>query len=294
MITLGIDGGGTRTRMALEADGEVSYIERPVSLKVIRGDYRTSAHELQSLVRELTGGDRIDAMYIGLSGMSQPTDQALLEEALLSLPKFSGTCIRIEGDASLTLKAALKENEDGMLLIAGTGSVAFARKNGTVTRVGGWGPILSDEGSGYWIGLRALQHYVRSLDNEDEPDALHFATAAALPDDLRDQPSAIARHISENPAFPSQFAKIPFETVEESARSREIVQDAALELEMLVKTVAHSARLATSSLYFHGSVATHPVIVAALRRAFDEVSFPITTLDPQAPARYALTLARSL
>jgi N-acetylglucosamine kinase-like BadF-type ATPase len=294
MITLGIDGGGTRTRIALEADGEVSYIERPISLKVLHGDYQTSAHELQSLVRELTAGDRIDAMYIGLSGMSQPTDQAILEEALLSLPKFSGTCIKIEGDASLTLKAALRENEDGILLIAGTGSVAFARKNGKVTRAGGWGPILSDEGSGYWIGLRALLHYVRSLDMMDAADALSYAIAAALPEELRDKPSAIARHISENPVFPSQFAKIPFETLQESSRSSEIVHEAALELEKLIKTAARSAQIKSSFLHLHGSIATHPVIVAEIRRVLDGSAFSLKTIDERAPARKALEFAKSL
>src|SRR2546421_7029181 len=101
MAIFGIDGGGTRTRIAMDRDGEISYHERPVSLKVFRGDYLTSARELQSIVRELTSGDAIHAIAIGLSGMSQEADQRAYEEAIRSLPKFSGTQIHIEGDASL-------------------------------------------------------------------------------------------------------------------------------------------------------------------------------------------------
>src|SRR6266404_1689629 len=120
MAIVGIDGGGTRTRIAFERNGESSYIERPVSLKVVNGNYLASAQSLVSLFRESIP-DSIASLCIGLSGMSQPADQHKLEQAIRSLPEFSNIPIHIEGDASLALKAALGETEDGMLLIAGTG-----------------------------------------------------------------------------------------------------------------------------------------------------------------------------
>jgi glucosamine kinase len=295
MTIVGIDGGGTRTRIALERDGEVTFHERPVSLKVQNGNHLVAAHSLQTLLGETVQDDTIGALCLGLSGMSQPADQQSFEQALRSLPEFSHTRIHIEGDATLTLNAALGKDGDGILLIAGTGSVAFARKAGKIFRVGGWGPTVSDEGSGYWIGRRAMQHYVRGIEGLDELDDLSYAISAVLPEGLRDNPSAIAKQAAGDGGWLASFAPIPFEKLQTSQRAREIVHGAARELEKLVRTAANAAELSLPiALHLHGSIATNRTMLAELRRATSEEEFKLSVLESTAPAYAALGVARVL
>ncbi|HZK75566.1 MAG TPA: BadF/BadG/BcrA/BcrD ATPase family protein, partial [Candidatus Kapabacteria bacterium] len=181
MMYIGIDGGGTKTRLFVQAaTGEdPRYFEFPISLKVQNGDFAASARQLQALILDLLSGKNSDspirpirpmgpigpmAIVMGLSGMSQSEDQEALKNAILSLHEFTNSKIHIESDATLTLKTVLAEGEEGILLIAGTGSVVFYQPSGgPAHRIGGWGPLLSDEGSGYRIGLRALRQYIEVL-----------------------------------------------------------------------------------------------------------------------------------
>ena len=61
------------------------------------------------------------------------------------------------------------KNKDGNLFIAGTGSSLLCRKNGQFIQKGGWGHILGDEGSGYWIGKQILKTYINFLDYNESP-----------------------------------------------------------------------------------------------------------------------------
>ena len=65
--------------------------------------------------------------------------------------------MRIVHDTQLILAAA--DVQDGIALISGTGSVAWGRTpDGRTARAGGWGYLLGDEGSGYWVGRQAVRH----------------------------------------------------------------------------------------------------------------------------------------
>ena len=63
--------------------------------------------------------------------------------------------------------------DDGIALIAGTGSVAWGKSaGGSTSRAGGWGYLLGDEGSGYWLGRQAVRHALAQVDRGDPPDRL--------------------------------------------------------------------------------------------------------------------------
>jgi glucosamine kinase len=72
------------------------------------------------------------------------------------------------------------EDRAGILLVVGTGSVAYGRSpSGTIVRCGGWGPTFGDEGSGGWIGRRALGIVAASSDGREPPTALLFPILSA-------------------------------------------------------------------------------------------------------------------
>jgi N-acetylglucosamine kinase-like BadF-type ATPase len=80
--------------------------------------------------------------------------------------------IRIVPDASLLL-ASIPTSEPAAALIAGTGSLALARDaQGRTARAGGWGPLIGDEGSAYWVARQALQAVVRAADGRRQPTEL--------------------------------------------------------------------------------------------------------------------------
>src|SRR5699024_11034486 len=72
-------------------------------------------------------------------------------------------------DASIALLGALS-GSDGVAVIAGTGSIAYGLSGEQSSRVGGWGYLLGDEGSGLWIAKQALQQVMQGYDGRLEPD----------------------------------------------------------------------------------------------------------------------------
>ena len=88
--------------------------------------------------------------------------------------------VSVQADATIALDDAFGDDA-GVLLVAGTGSVAFARApDGRFERCGGWGPHVGDEGSGAWLGRRALSVVTASQDGREPDTALTGAVLTAL------------------------------------------------------------------------------------------------------------------
>src|ERR1051325_583879 len=111
MRIVGIEGGGTKTRALIQRDGPEStpfFCEWNLSLKVKEGDFATAAAKLAECLAE---EGRVDSLGMGLSGMSRADDQEALKRALRSHAIFEHTNMHIEGDGTLTLKAAIPDGE---------------------------------------------------------------------------------------------------------------------------------------------------------------------------------------
>jgi N-acetylglucosamine kinase-like BadF-type ATPase len=96
-------------------------------------------------------------LYLGLAGSESGKNIDQLEEAL---KKNFGVPFSIVNDAPIAHAAAL-EGKDGILTISGTGSICYGVNQGKQVFVGGWGNLLGDEGSGYWIAIEALRQLIR-------------------------------------------------------------------------------------------------------------------------------------
>ncbi len=116
----------------------------------------------------------------GVSGAGRAEEQEALGEAIREALGGPGRTVHVEvvHDALIALDAAY-DTESGLIVIAGTGSVALARTDeGTLLRVGGWGHLLGDPGSGYAIGQQGLRAVAEACDGGE---------ATALRARLRDQ-----------------------------------------------------------------------------------------------------------
>jgi N-acetylglucosamine kinase-like BadF-type ATPase len=109
------------------------------------------------------------ALYVGAAGAGRAGIAAALRAALAA--RFASATIVVEDDARIALRGAIAEGP-GAVVIAGTGSVAYAENGRARVRVGGDGFALGDEGSGYALGVAAVRALLRALDGRAPESAL--------------------------------------------------------------------------------------------------------------------------
>ena len=182
--TLGIDAGGTKTALLVRTSrGERAHSAPGVH--ALRDGTEAAANALADAVREATDGDALGSVCAGVAGVGREDDRRELEAALTS--RLEAAHVRVVSDAEIALHAAWGD-ESGAVLVVGTGSVMFARDHsGALSRAGGWGGRLGDDGGGGSLGRAALRIALGAHDG-GPPSALTDALADdGLPtaDDLR-------------------------------------------------------------------------------------------------------------
>jgi glucosamine kinase len=165
MVVLGIDAGGTKT-VAILADEKGRVI----------GEARGGGANLQSsgelevekvlhAVMDGVLGDRDErpaAICLGIAGVDRPADAQTIRAIMRRIGSSARTLV--VNDALVALEAGAGEGP-GVVLVAGTGSIAYGRNaSAQAARAGGWGYLLGDEGGGFWIGRAALSAVVRQFD----------------------------------------------------------------------------------------------------------------------------------
>src|SRR5439155_21403505 len=114
------------------------------------------------IMEALRQGRTISAVGLGIAGVDRPHDEAAIREILRRLGHRETA--RVVNDAAIALVAGAPERV-GIVVLAGTGSIAYgADARGRTARSGGYGFLLADEGSGYWLGHQALRAAVRAAD----------------------------------------------------------------------------------------------------------------------------------
>ena len=182
-IVIGIDGGGTKTR-AIVADAAGKWIADVVGpgSAVRPGQAEHSAEVIEQTVRDALASCEMThvrprVLCVGVAGVGREPEREALWQALLS--RDLADDVVIHADFSVALDDAFGDGP-GILLISGTGSVAFGRSpGGASARAGGWGPVMGDEGSGAWIGRRALGIVCAAADGREPTTALTGAILTA-------------------------------------------------------------------------------------------------------------------
>ncbi|PSQ96045.1 MAG: N-acetylglucosamine kinase [Bacteroidetes bacterium SW_9_63_38] len=169
-LLLGLDVGGSRTRLRGERSDEGESIEREgPGANPNRVGEETAVSRLSALVdaalAEREGIERL-VLAAGISGAGSPSVQSHLAEALDTALARPGLRVHVEvvHDGIIALDAAY-DTSSGVIVIAGTGSLVLARTHdGTIVRAGGWGPQLGDDGSGHALGRAGLRAVAEALD----------------------------------------------------------------------------------------------------------------------------------
>jgi N-acetylglucosamine kinase-like BadF-type ATPase len=182
-LYIGVDGGGTHTRAVVvdragrelgraEGGGSVVRVDAPAqAARAVIDTVRSAA--------EVAGAELPAAtLWAGLAGAGSREARVTVEHEL------AGAGLARDVIVGTDVEAAFQDafgDGPGVLLIAGTGSIAWARDaEGQTERVGGWGERLGDEGSGFSIGLEALRSVARAEDGRGEATRLQAVVLEEL------------------------------------------------------------------------------------------------------------------
>ena len=167
---IGVDGGGTKTEaVAYDLNGNVLKTALTGFANLLNNKDE-ALKNIEDAIKELTsvyGLESLKGLYLGIAGSESKENQKLIQELANKFHKDSV----VMNDGELALKAML-EGEDGILTIAGTGSISFGVHAGKSVRCGGWGHLLGDEGSAYKISIEAIKRMIFEKDNRLESSKL--------------------------------------------------------------------------------------------------------------------------
>ena len=233
-LYLGIDGGGSSTRCAVGDEHRVLGSATTGTCKIARVGVEAARQALLSGIREACGHATINAREvsqacIGLAGASRPE---VTEAAQARAAELIGGKVQVVGDMVVALEAA-HDGDAGIIVIAGTGSICFGRnQQGQTARAGGAGPIVSDEGSGDWIGRAAAQEALRGSGDDRLLAPLMKAWQLRTPKELKEKSEC-----NLPPDFAALFPAVQATAAEGHRDARQILTSAGEELARLSRTV---------------------------------------------------------
>lgn len=296
---LGIDGGGTKTSCLIGDEKSVLGAGTGGASNVLRVGEAQAQTSLVTAIRQACHVAKIDPAYIsrtymGAAGAARPEVADIIRKILAKT--VSGD-IEIVGDIVIALHAAFGAGP-GIVVIAGTGSVAYGRNaKGETARVGGWGAAVSDEGSGNWIGRRAVAATLRDADkNSASEDRLLLAIMRAWSCESRDE-LVLAASVSPGPDFATLFPVVSAAADSGDELAARILRLAGKELAALANTVmgrlfsgAEEIPVAMCGGVFGNSALVREVFCNELRRDCSRLLMEDKIVNP---VRGALDLARN-
>ncbi|RIA37175.1 N-acetylglucosamine kinase-like BadF-type ATPase [Hephaestia caeni] len=271
---LGVDGGGTKTQFVCidDAGNVVASHREPTTYHLQVG--------LDGAERVLRAGVAVICGTLGIS----PTGFAYVFFGLPAFgeddevdPQLDRLCGDILGHARYRCGndmvcgwAGSLACEDGINIVAGTGSIGYGERQGRAARVGGWGEVFGDEGSAYWIAIQGLDAFARMSDGRLAKGPLHegFREALHLDTDLGLCAAIMGEHGLTRDAI-AGLAPIVAAAADRGDRAaRAIHRHAAIELAGMADALRRTLGFADTEqalLSWSGGVLNH---VAAVREAF--------------------------
>ena len=169
-LFLGIDGGGTRTRAVLVDEngrfqgcglaGPSNYDD--IGIAAAQNNIKTAV--TAAFHRTNTPVQTCAAVFLGLAGIVSDDDRAIIRTIASNLTLAPSEFVGVDHDIRIALAGGLS-GRPGIALIAGTGSACYGRNAaGRSWRAGGWGQLIGDEGSSYWLGVQAMRAAVFAFD----------------------------------------------------------------------------------------------------------------------------------
>lgn len=257
-VVAGIDGGGSSTRASIVNEkgvilgeakaGPSSYSS--VSLETLKDNIQKALDEaLRSANTLCTGEVKLDAIFIGLGGVETAQDKETVRNLVSEFSIVDKGQIFVENDTRVSLAGGLA-GRAGLSLIVGTGSVCYGRtEDGREWKAGGWGHLIDDPGSGYYLGLNGLIAMVRAVDGRGIASPLTEALFRHL--QLKEI-NEIMYILYQKKFTRTDVAALAPIILEYAAKGdkigKMIIQRGAEELALMIKTVVDKLELGRSSI----------------------------------------------
>ena len=242
-IVAGVDGGGSKTRVLIadEAGTTLGEVVGPGSA-ARPGEIEHSASVIAETLRDALQSCEMShvtpkVLCVGVAGAATNAEREALWTALVGHDVADE--VVVHPDFAIALDDAFGDGP-GILLISGTGSAAFGRgPSGQSARCGGWGPVCGDEGSGAWIGRRALSVVTASADGREPESALVGAVLTAA--QVNEPRELIAWAAQATPGQLASLAPVVTSVADGGdLRANAIVSLAVEELVIHIRTLARS------------------------------------------------------
>ena len=292
---VGVDGGATRIRCVLaDEEGRTLAQSEGGAGLLGAGEDRAVADRILEQARYLASESGaslpIDALCAGLAGVAGgPAAREYVE--LRVREAAVARSVLIAPDYEVAFLDAFGHG-GGILIIAGTGSVAVGRSGeDPLVRVGGWGSLIGDEGSGYRVGLRGVRAAIRAAEDRNPPSSLTESLFGALSVESAREVFEWSKGVTK-----AEVAALAPRVIEEADRGDEVacqiaaraVEELVQHAEGLARTVSlveHPAVALVGGLVEPGGLLRDRVVLALERAGFRMI------LDRVSPVRGAVRLA---
>ncbi len=295
---LGIDGGGSKTTCVLGDEKSVLGSVTVGGSNPVRFGDSASRAALQHGVREVCRRATIKPSQIIAicAGVAGAVREDIRKQVRDILAKLTPAQIQVLGDMVIAHEAALGGGA-GIAVVSGTGSIAYGQHaSGRTARAGGWGYAVSDEGSGYWIGVQAVAAVTRAADSGGDTK---LRAAILKYWGIRSYDDLICRaNTSPPPDFAGLFPAVLAAAEAGDPYSHDILRRAGLELAGLAKLVyrrlwkaGEHVDLGLAGGVFENSAEVRDSFGGELKGSLQGVRVFLSTARP---VEGALSLARKL
>lgn len=248
MILLGIDGGATNTRAVLSSETGIIVgqgIAGPSNYDNV--GIETASNNISRAVHQAWTHAGLpvapaDGVFFGMAGVVSEGDRNVIRNIATQCDIAPVRQIGIDHDIRIALAGGLAGNE-GLVLIAGTGSSCYGRRIDGSNHRTGWGYLLDDLGSGYFLGLQAMIATIQQADGRGDPTLLNEYMQERLGYKHIDDIMRILYHQHLSVTEIASLAPLVLETAQAGdAVALNIVKRGAEELSRMVEAVARKLR----------------------------------------------------
>lgn len=261
-VLCGIDGGGSKTLVAVaDASGQVLELRRGTATSPL--ERQNWPELLATQVHDAARRPGLKAAVAALPAYGEVAEISAAQERVIA-ELFAHAPTRVLNDVDAAHLGGFGGGP-GILILAGTGSMAWARDAAGVShRTGGWGEIIGDEGSGYWIGRKVLGAISKALDGrgpETGMVAAVFRLAGLDPANGVGQIEGWLAHLDEPRTQIAALARVALQFAEDGDMpARAIVESAADELAWHVRTLERRLAAPAMAWSYAGGLFQAPVL----------------------------------
>lgn len=284
---VGIDGGGTKTRCLVGDDSSLLGSGSSSGCNLLRVGEACARDALGAAIHEACVAAGVSPQSISrtCAGVAGAAQSEVARAVRGWLTQIVGGQIEVLGDMEIALEAAFGSGP-GVVVNAGTGSIAYGRNcQGETVRAGGWGRVVSDEGSGHWIGVAAIGAALRAH-ARGEGSRLLEQLMATLGANSVDE-LIVRSNGSPAPDFASLFPVVLAAATEADSTAAGVLDRAARELANIAETVIARLFQTTENVavvgyggVFASSVQIRQSFSHELSARMPGVRFTATNIDP--------------